>query len=65
MFHCPYDRKWNNKGLRFDYFFCVVFTADLSLVQPHILHIITFIEVIASDQDHSESNVASACGLIG
>ncbi|KAJ7351917.1 Importin subunit beta-1 [Desmophyllum pertusum] len=40
-------------------------SADLSLVQPHILHIITFIEVIASDQDHSESNVASACGLIG
>ena len=43
----------------------VVFTAELVLVQPHILHIITFIEVIAADRDHSESNVSSACGLVG
>lgn len=45
--------------------FDVVLTADLLLVQPHIMHIITFIEVIATDQDHSESNVSSACGLVG
>ncbi|XP_020607239.1 importin subunit beta-1-like [Orbicella faveolata] len=38
---------------------------ELVLVQPHIMHIITFIEVIATDQDHSESNVSSACGLVG
>ena len=43
----------------------VAFTAELVLVQPHILHIITFIEVIAADRDHSESNVSSACGLVG
>ena len=29
------------------------------------MHIIAFIEVIATDQDHSESNVSSACGLVG
>jgi len=45
--------------------FDVVLTAELVLVQPHIMHIITFIEVIATDQDHSESNVSSACGLVG
>ncbi|XP_044165026.1 importin subunit beta-1-like [Acropora muricata] len=38
---------------------------DLSLVQPHIMHIIGFIELISGDQDHSESNVSSACGLVG
>ncbi|KAL9958290.1 hypothetical protein ACROYT_G035289 [Oculina patagonica] len=38
---------------------------DLNLVKPHIVHIVTFIEVIATDQDHSESNVSSACGLVG
>ncbi|XP_068752252.1 importin subunit beta-1-like [Montipora capricornis] len=38
---------------------------DLSLVQPHIMHIIGFIEAISTDQDHSESNVSSACGLVG
>jgi len=43
----------------------VVLTEELVLVQPHIMHIITFIEVIATDQDHSESNVSSACGLVG
>lgn len=40
-------------------------SADLSLVQPHIMHIIAFLEVIATDQDHSESNVSNACGLVG
>ena len=40
-------------------------TDELLLLQPHIMHIITFIEVIATDQDHSESNVSSACGLVG
>ena len=43
----------------------VVLTAELVLLQPHIMHIITFIEVIATDRDHSESNVSSACGLVG
>lgn len=38
---------------------------DLTLVQPHIMHIIAFIELVSGDQDHSESNVSSACGLVG
>lgn len=40
-------------------------SADIALMQPHLLNIVGFVEVIAQDQDHSESNVASACGLIG
>ena len=50
-------------SLLFSHF--VILTADLSLVQPHIMHIIAFLEVIATDQDHSESNVSNACGLVG
>ncbi|XP_022788287.1 importin subunit beta-1-like [Stylophora pistillata] len=37
----------------------------LDVIQPHLLHIINFIEVIATDVDHTESNVSSACGLVG
>lgn len=37
----------------------------LDLVQPHLPHIVSFIEVIATDVDHTESNVSSACGLVG
>ena len=45
---------------------CVLFlTADLTVLNPHIMHIIQFIELVATDQDHSESNVSSACGLVG
>lgn len=38
---------------------------NIALLQPHLEHIVKFVEVIAQDQDHSESNVASACGLLG
>lgn len=39
--------------------------ADLTVLNHHIMHIIQFIELVATDQDHSESNVSSACGLVG
>ena len=35
------------------------------MMEPRIVHIVEFIERIAADQDHSESNVSSACGLVG
>ncbi|KAL3854848.1 hypothetical protein ACJMK2_014087 [Sinanodonta woodiana] len=39
--------------------------ADLALLQPHVGHMISFIEHIALDEDHSDSNIAACCGLIG
>ncbi|GAB1607726.1 importin subunit beta-1 isoform X1 [Argonauta hians] len=38
---------------------------DVNLIQPHVGHMISFIEHIAQDEDHSDSNVAACCGLIG
>nr|XP_009859569.1 importin subunit beta-1-like [Ciona intestinalis] len=38
---------------------------DVMLVNEHIMFILSFIEVIAKDEDHSEGTVAAASGLIG
>ncbi|GFN99778.1 importin subunit beta-1 [Plakobranchus ocellatus] len=38
---------------------------DVALVQPHVNHIVSFIEHIAVDDDKSDSNVSACCGLIG
>ncbi|XP_052230291.1 importin subunit beta-1-like isoform X2 [Dreissena polymorpha] len=38
---------------------------DLALLQPHVGHMISFIEHIAVDEDHSDSNISACCGLIG
>lgn len=40
-------------------------SADVTLLQPHVQHMISFIEHIALDEDHSDSNVTACCGLIG
>jgi len=32
---------------------------------PHVPHIITFIEQIAADPEHSDAVVGATCGLIG
>ena len=32
---------------------------------PHVPHIISFIEQIAVDPDHSDAVVGATCGLIG
>lgn len=37
----------------------------LDLVEPYIPHIVSFIEIIATDADHTENNVSNACGLVG
>uniref|UniRef100_F6RMU1 Importin N-terminal domain-containing protein n=1 Tax=Ciona intestinalis TaxID=7719 RepID=F6RMU1_CIOIN len=39
--------------------------SDVMLVNEHIMFILSFIEVIAKDEDHSEGTVAAASGLIG
>ncbi|KAK3747939.1 hypothetical protein RRG08_041776 [Elysia crispata] len=39
--------------------------AEVALVQPHVNHIVSFIEHIAVDDDKSDSNVSACCGLIG
>lgn len=38
---------------------------DLMLVLPYVEHMVCFIEHIATDEDHSDSNVAACAGLIG
>lgn len=44
----------------------VMFCAeDVALLQPHVAHIISFMEHISVDEDKSDSNVAACCGLIG
>ena len=40
-------------------------TADVNLVGPHISTMLQLIELIAKDEDHSDSNVASCAGLLG
>jgi len=39
--------------------------ADVNLIMPHVPHIITFIEQIAADPEHSDAVVGATCGLIG
>ncbi|GFS20487.1 importin subunit beta-1, partial [Elysia marginata] len=38
---------------------------EVTLVQPHVNHIVSFIEHIAVDDDKSDSNVSACCGLVG
>ncbi|KAK7111932.1 hypothetical protein V1264_011476 [Littorina saxatilis] len=38
---------------------------DINLLQPHVTHIISFIEHISMDEDKSDSNIAACCGLLG
>lgn len=42
-----------------------VSAADVKLVQPRVEFILSFIHHIAEDEDHSDSVVANAAGLIG
>jgi len=39
--------------------------ADVNLIMPHVPHVITFIEQIAADPEHSDAVVGATCGLIG
>lgn len=39
--------------------------ADVNLIQPHVGHIMSFIEHIALDEDHSDDNISACCGLTG
>ena len=45
--------------------YVIFIAADVALLQPHVGHMISFIEHIALDEDHSDSNVSACCGLIG
>ncbi|XP_035661965.1 importin subunit beta-1-like isoform X2 [Branchiostoma floridae] len=38
---------------------------DIAMLQPHVAYIIKFIEHIAKDEDHSDSNVCCGSGLLG
>lgn len=38
---------------------------ELALIQPHVNFMITFITMIAMDQDHSDGSIAASAGLIG
>ncbi|NP_001191603.1 importin beta 1 [Aplysia californica] len=44
---------------------CDTPSSDVVLIQPHVNHIVSFIEHISVDDDKSDSNVAACCGLIG
>ena len=41
------------------------FIADVMLVQPRVEFILSFIDHIAGDEDHTDGVVACAAGLIG
>ena len=43
----------------------ILFSADVTLLQTHVGHMVSFIEHIALDEDHSDSNISACCGLIG
>lgn len=38
---------------------------EVGHIEPHVNHVVSFIEHIAVDDDKSDSNVAACCGLIG
>ncbi|XP_013386092.1 importin subunit beta-1 [Lingula anatina] len=38
---------------------------DVNLVQPHVPHMISFIEHIFQDEDHTDGNIAASSGLVG
>ncbi|KAL8564063.1 Importin subunit beta-1 [Nucella lapillus] len=38
---------------------------DVNLLQPHVAHIISFVEHISVDEDKSDSNIAACSGLLG
>ena len=40
-------------------------TADVQLIGPHVPFIVAFIGFIGVDDDHTDSNVAIAAGLLG
>ncbi|XP_050418166.1 importin subunit beta-1 isoform X2 [Patella vulgata] len=38
---------------------------DITLLLPHVPHMVSFVEHISVDEDKSDSNVSACCGLIG
>ena len=40
-------------------------TADVQLLAPHVPFMIAFIAFVGNDDDHTESNIAVAAGLLG
>jgi len=38
---------------------------EVELVKPYVQHIIAFIEQVAQDEDHTDSNVSACAGLLG
>jgi len=38
---------------------------EVNVIQPHVTHMLQFIEHIASDEDQSDGVIAACCGLIG
>lgn len=42
-----------------------IFEGDVALVQPHVQHIMKFIEIIARDDESGDAVVGASCGLIG
>ena len=43
----------------------ISFIADVMLVQPRVEFILSFIDHIAGDEDHTDGVIACAAGLIG
>ena len=40
-------------------------TADVHLLAPHVPFMLAFIGFVGNDDDHTDSNVAVAAGLLG
>ncbi|XP_041374480.1 LOW QUALITY PROTEIN: importin subunit beta-1-like [Gigantopelta aegis] len=40
-------------------------SAEIKLLEPHVQHMLSFIEHVYLDSDKTEGNIAAACGLIG
>ena len=40
-------------------------SADVNALQPHVMHMMTFIEQIATDDEHTDAVLSASCGLIG
>ena len=39
--------------------------AEVNVIQPHVAHMLQFVEHIAVEDDQSDGVIAASCGLIG
>ena len=55
--------KWKKKFIKHNLLLFI--SAAVNVLQTHVPHVMTFIEQIACDDEHSDTVLSAGCGLIG